>query len=152
VAVASNPLLADLDGLARLTQVKGDLLVDGLPSLASLAPLAGIKSVGLNLVVTDNAQLQDLAGLEGLETVGLLLNVAYNPQLQSLKVGAGCAWLDWAAGTGPWLLPWPACRCCLAQSGSASGLHNPFCAILQLTRGGRWCERTPPIHMHAGSS
>ena len=65
-----NPVLENVDGLANLTTVRGDLTIMGNAALSSLAGLRSLVQVDGSLAVTKNGVLTSLHGLEALAHLG----------------------------------------------------------------------------------
>lgn len=72
------PNLEDLSGLARLTQIPGDLQLYLLPKIANLDDLANLQAVGLNAVIGANNNLQSLAGLGESSKTGVANTIVIN--------------------------------------------------------------------------
>ena len=85
VALIGNALLADVDGFARLTELKGDLSLVRNGAIQSVNGFSGLQKVGLSVDVSSNPALRSLDGLRALQGVGQLLNVAFNPSLEALR-------------------------------------------------------------------
>ncbi|GEM_PF-3447420 len=81
---AGNALLQDVDALANLVRVDGDLTVRGNPRLATLDGLVHLTRVGGTLTVHSNAVMPDVAGLYRLATLGGGLVVETNRSLRNL--------------------------------------------------------------------
>ncbi|ARA94136.1 hypothetical protein AWN76_013885 [Rhodothermaceae bacterium RA] len=82
--VQNNGQLASLTGLDQITSVEGNLEVVGNDLLTDLTGLASVAWIGGELTVQTNDQLVSLAGLGPLSTVGGVL-IESNPSLQSLE-------------------------------------------------------------------
>ncbi len=78
-----NPALTDLNGLSALTSVGGHLNIFGNAILTDLNGLSALTSVG-NLGIGGNATLTDLNGLSALTRVGGNLNIGSNPTLTDI--------------------------------------------------------------------
>lgn len=85
VALINNALLADVDGFARVTELKGDLSLVRNAAIQSVNGFSAVRSIGLSLDVSSNPALRSLDGFGGLAAVGQLLNVAFNPSLEALR-------------------------------------------------------------------
>jgi hypothetical protein len=90
--------LEDLDDLACVPRVVGDLVIGGLEvgsygtttdlgnkRLSSLSGLSSLVEVGGDLVITDNDALSSLSGLEQLSQIGGWLHIESQPGLDSLS-------------------------------------------------------------------
>lgn len=80
----ANENLLTLQGLHHLVEVGGTLDIsynEGLPNLAGLTMLT---SIGENFLLNNNDNLEHLSGLETLETVGEELQIYLNPSLETL--------------------------------------------------------------------
>lgn len=80
----ANENLLTLQGLHHLVTVGGTLDIsynEGLPNLAGLTMLS---SIGENFLLNNNDNLEHLSGLETLETVGEGLQIYLNPSLATL--------------------------------------------------------------------
>ncbi len=70
LVIAEHPVLVSLDGLAALTWVGGDLVLERNTTLATVAPLHGIEAVDGGLTVRDNPTLPT-AGIDAwIEAIG----------------------------------------------------------------------------------
>ena len=90
----SNTGITNLDGLASLTSVGGDLEIEFNHALTNLDGLASLTSVGGNLSIYNNDALTNIDGLASLTSVGGDLEIEFNYAL------ANCE------GVAP-LLGWP---------------------------------------------
>lgn len=79
--VLGQPFLPDLDGLASLTTVRGQLFIADNPGLTSVDGLESLASVGNILVVAVNPKLESLDGLRSLTSVDGSLFITDNPLL-----------------------------------------------------------------------
>jgi hypothetical protein len=83
--VVANPLLTNLDGLAKLTSVASAIRIEKNDALMSLGGLAQVTSVGGSVFVKNNPALTDLSGLEGLGSVDGVLDISDNDGLVDLS-------------------------------------------------------------------
>ena len=81
LAIAGDPNMASLDGLAKVKRVGGTLLLQGNDALADLSALASVPAGELAIVANDH--LPDLAGLELLSATDL--TITRNHELASLQ-------------------------------------------------------------------
>jgi hypothetical protein len=83
-ALGGNRVLENVDGLANLQRVDGQVSISGNPALRTLDGLTSLSSVGRGLSLEHNVALQDVYGLQGLTAVGGDLNISNNPRVQFL--------------------------------------------------------------------
>ena len=76
--------ITNLNALAQLTTIAGQLWINDNASLTTLNGLHNITSVGSHLRVRYNSQIEDLDGLNGLATVGGELDISNNSKLLAL--------------------------------------------------------------------
>lgn len=76
--VISGSGLRDLDGLACLTSIGGDLVLYHNIALETLSGLERLATVPGDLFIAGNTALTSLSGLENLTTVGKHLTIGYN--------------------------------------------------------------------------
>lgn len=77
----SGTALADLNGLAALVEVGGNLYIGNNPALINLKGLGKLRSVGGVLELNDNNLLSNLGGLAGLVGVGSDFNIIGHERL-----------------------------------------------------------------------
>lgn len=77
--------ITNLNALAGVTRVCGDLILLRNSNLVSLNGLQNITSVGGNLVLDSNSRLTDLTGLNSLQTIGGSFSLFHNDNLTSLN-------------------------------------------------------------------
>ena len=83
-AFSDSTDITNLNGLAAITSVSGELEIRNSSGLTSLAGLDAITSVNGQLVISDNDLLTSLAGLEALTSIEGNLNIRLNDALTSL--------------------------------------------------------------------
>jgi hypothetical protein len=76
-----------LPGLGALTTVNGDLTL-ATTSLTDVDDLAGLRQVHGDLVVAGNSVLTDLSGLSGIEVIDGTLSIQSNPALPQANIDA----------------------------------------------------------------
>ncbi len=80
---------ASLGGLANLTRVRGDLVIDNEDALSDLSGLDRLEEVDGALRIVDNAELLDVtAGLDELLRVGGDLEITDNPRVPAASATA----------------------------------------------------------------
>ncbi len=88
-AIIHGEDITNLNGLSQLTNVNGDIRIEGNPLLTSLNGLNNLTTINGDLWVSDNALLPNLQGLNGLNSIGEELMIgnypAGNPLLTSLS-------------------------------------------------------------------
>ena len=98
--IFGNGALTNLDGLANLTSVGGDLYIgvffNGNPALTNIDGLANLTSVGGDLYIFGNGALTNLDGLANLTSVGGDLYISFNAALTNCQGLAPV--LGWPSG------------------------------------------------------
>jgi hypothetical protein len=82
--IGDNAALTNLDGLAKLTSVGGDLDIFFNNSLTNIDGLVNLTSVGGDLWILANNSLTNIDGLVNLTSVGGYLDIGYNDALTKL--------------------------------------------------------------------
>ena len=78
-----NDALTDLSGLSSLAAVDGELVIDDNDEMVGLAGLGSLATIDF-LSISENASLVDLSGLSGLEDVEISFVISHNDALESL--------------------------------------------------------------------
>lgn len=84
VVIEGNTAVADLRPLQRIVSIDGDLKLISLPALEDLAGLEALRETGEHVLVLRNERLRDLDPLLGLETVGRKLSLEDNLALEDV--------------------------------------------------------------------
>ena len=77
--------ITNLDSLAAITSIQGNLQIYNNANLASLAGLESLTCLGGYLDISNNTALNSISGLEGLTTIGGYLRFSHNTELTSLS-------------------------------------------------------------------
>lgn len=93
ITVGNNPALPALDGFAGLTELSGDLILDGNQLFVDFAGLSSLALVNGDLSIQDNPELQEF-GLPVLTTVGGGVSIIGNSSLSECLVADLIALLD----------------------------------------------------------
>lgn len=80
--------ITDLSGLQSITEIGGNLGIEGNPILANVDGLNNVTKVGGNLTIGNNTQLTNINGLAGLKSTGYELRILLNPLLTNIDVFA----------------------------------------------------------------
>ncbi|MEZ4963182.1 MAG: FG-GAP-like repeat-containing protein [Saprospiraceae bacterium] len=83
--IGPNPMLTSLAGLANLTSIEAYLYIYDNPGLTNLSGLNALTSVGEDVTIENNDGLLNLSGLSGLTAIPLSLDVNENDALVSLN-------------------------------------------------------------------
>jgi hypothetical protein len=83
--VTTNPALTTLKGLNNLTSVGGQLVISSNPSLKNISDLDNLIFINENLIINRNASLLNLNGFNNLTFIGGLLRVKENDSLTNLN-------------------------------------------------------------------
>ncbi len=83
--ICYDDALTSLDGLDRITSVKGDLYISDNAALTDISSLGNMTSLGGALIIVNNSVLTNLSGLENITSVGGALNVSVNAALTNLS-------------------------------------------------------------------
>jgi hypothetical protein len=89
LVVQDNPRLRTLDGLLRLVRVGGAVRIAGNRALLDVAGLRALSDLGGGLSVENNRRLRHLEGLRGLRAVPGDLRITGNLELADLRGLAG---------------------------------------------------------------
>ena len=79
-----NPALTSLVGLNNLNSIGKSLQISNNDALTSLAELNNLNSIGFSLIIKDNATLTSLAGLNNLNSIVGYFHISNNDALTSL--------------------------------------------------------------------
>ena len=85
LTVANSTDITNIDALANLTSVGGDLYIYENAALTNLGGLANLTSVGDELYIGINTALANIDGLAKLTSVGGFLNIANNTALTNCQ-------------------------------------------------------------------
>ncbi len=89
--------LQNLEGLNQLTQIGGSLIFES-SSMSSIEALANLEHIGDNLFVVRMASLENLKGLEKIDSIFGSLALGSNPSFQSLSNLSGLDNLKFVGG------------------------------------------------------
>ena len=78
------PRLDNIAGLTNITSIGGSLSILGTNTLQRLDPLAHLTAIGGNLDISLNGNLQTLSGLQNISEINGYLNIFQNPRLTSI--------------------------------------------------------------------
>ncbi len=84
-----TPAIVNLNGLAGLQSVTGDLQITVNPSLTDISGLSTVNTVGQNMIVGFNPLLTNVDGLSSLTSIGNNLIIALNQSLVNVNGFAG---------------------------------------------------------------
>jgi hypothetical protein len=79
----SNPLLINMTGLDRLSNIDGSVLILGNSSLRNFQGLDSLTVIGSNMEIIENESLENLAGLNALNSISSI-KIAGNDSILSL--------------------------------------------------------------------
>ncbi len=79
------PYLNDLQALANLSTIGGDLIIRGTESLSNLEGLENLVEIKGNLSLSENGGIHNLNGLENIETIGGAIGFSGNNQLEDIS-------------------------------------------------------------------
>ncbi len=82
--VSNCPALANLNGLGRISTLKGNLDISDNGGLKNLSGLTSLRSVEHALIIEHNIAMTSLRGLDSLTYNGYLFKIFYNPALVEL--------------------------------------------------------------------
>jgi hypothetical protein len=77
--------IVNLNGLNRVSSIKGDLNIDSCRLLGSLKGLDSLTTVGGSIYISSNNALSGLTGLDNLKTTGWGIRISHNPLLTGLS-------------------------------------------------------------------
>ena len=77
--------ITNLDGLAQILSIEGNLAIDSNIVLNNINGLSGVKSIGKDLIIKNNNSLLNLSGLSSLLDIGGILQITNNDVLTSLS-------------------------------------------------------------------
>ncbi|MCF0040673.1 T9SS type A sorting domain-containing protein [Dyadobacter fanqingshengii] len=83
--INGNPLLENVTGLNNIVAVGGDLEITENEALVSLEALSNVAQVDGSLIIGDNDLLTDLAGLTSIHDIGVDLIIGANDLLTTLS-------------------------------------------------------------------
>ncbi|WP_114747699.1 receptor L domain-containing protein [Pleomorphovibrio marinus] len=84
LVISQNPQLQSLSGLRSIDEIGGSIRISGNPRLRDLMDFPGINAVNGPLYIEENELLTSLEGLEQIEAAGMIF-IQFNPSLRSLE-------------------------------------------------------------------
>lgn len=88
IKLVNNESLSNLNGLAQITEIKGNLIIELTSPNATINDLKGFENltkIGGSLTIINSGNLSSLNGLQGLTSIRRSLNIYGNDALQSLS-------------------------------------------------------------------
>ena len=85
ISLGESSVQGDIDALAGVTKITGDLHMERLGFTPDLSPFDDLKAVGGSIRILINPTLTSITGFDSLETVGQSLEVSRNRDLTSIE-------------------------------------------------------------------